>query len=69
MDPGGAPTAAVVVGRLIAATHSHDLVVIGHHRMPLLDTVVWGNVTPVVVREAVGDVAVVPADPGRDRDA
>lgn len=50
--------------RLIKATHDHDLVVIGHHRMPLLDTVVWGNVTPVVVREAVGDVAVVPADVG-----
>lgn len=52
--------------RLIKATHDHDLVVIGHHKMPLLDTVVWGNVTPVVVREAVGDVAVVPADVGDD---
>jgi len=47
--------------RLIKATHDHDLVVIGHHKLPFLDTVVWGNVTPLVVREAVGDVAVVPA--------
>ena len=47
--------------RLIQATHDHDLVVIGHHKLPLLDAVVWGNVTPLVVREAVGDVAVVPA--------
>ena len=54
--------------RLIKATHDHDLVVIGHHKMPLLDTAVWGNVTPVVVREAVGDVAVVPVDVGDDDD-
>jgi nucleotide-binding universal stress UspA family protein len=47
--------------RLVAASDDHALVVVGHHRLPLLQRVVWGNVTPLVVRHASGDVAVVPA--------
>jgi nucleotide-binding universal stress UspA family protein len=47
--------------RLADASLDHALVVVGHHHLPLLKRVVWGNVTPLVVRHAAGDVAVVPA--------
>ena len=47
--------------RLVTASDDHALVVVGHHKLPLLKRVVWGNVTPLVVRHAAGDVAVVPA--------
>lgn len=47
--------------RLVAASHDHALVVVGHHRLPLLQRIVWGNVTPLVVRDAPGSVAVVPS--------
>lgn len=54
--------------RLAAASDDHALVVVGHHRLPLLQRVVWGNVMPLVVRHATGDVAVVPSFLGDPRD-
>ncbi|KRF34126.1 universal stress protein [Nocardioides sp. Soil805] len=50
--------------RLVAASRDHALVVVAHHRLPLLQRIVWGNVTPLVVREAPGSVAVVPSESG-----
>lgn len=46
--------------RLVAASRDYEMVVLGHHRLPPLDALVWGNVTPLVVRDATSDLAVVP---------
>lgn len=46
--------------RLLAAAPKSGLVVIGYRERPWLASLVYGHVTPVVVENAVGDVAVVP---------
>jgi nucleotide-binding universal stress UspA family protein len=54
--------------RLVAASRDYELVVLGHHRLHPLDALVWGNVTPLVVRHATSDLAVVPYRPDDPRD-
>ena len=46
---------------LIAASNSYDLLVIGHHPIPVIDDLVYGSVAPTVVEHAHGAVAVVPS--------
>jgi nucleotide-binding universal stress UspA family protein len=49
--------------RLISATSDYDLLVVGHHPIPLLNDLVYGSVAPTVVEHAHGAVAVVPSRP------
>ena len=51
--------------RLVAASRDYEMVVLGHHRLPPLNALVWGSVTPLVVRDATSDLAVVPYVPAR----
>ena len=51
--------------RLVAASRDYEMVVLGHHRLPPLNALVWGSVTPLVVRDATSDLAVVPYVPSR----
>jgi nucleotide-binding universal stress UspA family protein len=46
---------------LVTATRLHELVVLGHRQLPLVQTIIHGTVTPLVVEHAAGNVAVVPA--------
>jgi len=46
---------------LIAASNDHDLVVVGHHPISVLNDIVYGSVAPQVVEHAAGAVAVVPS--------
>ena len=46
---------------LIAASSEHELVVVGHHPIPVLNDIVYGSVAPQVVEHAHGAVAVVPS--------
>lgn len=47
--------------QLINASHNYDLLVIGHHPLPMLEDIVHRSVAPTVVEHAHGPVAVVPS--------
>lgn len=49
--------------RLVAASPDYDLVVVGHHRLNLLNDLVYSSVAPAVLENADGVVAVVPSHP------
>lgn len=53
-------TRGMVDERLLRASRTASLVVLGHRRKPLLSELVYGSVAPVVVERAGCSVAVVP---------
>ncbi|WP_309647361.1 universal stress protein [Nocardioides sp.] len=53
-------TRGFVDARLISASATADLIVVGHQAKPFLDEVIYGSVTPVIVEHAACSVAVVP---------
>ena len=57
-------TRGFVDARLIAASATADLIVVGHQPKPFLDEVIYGSVAPVIVEHAKCSVAVV-AQPDR----
>ena len=61
-------TRGFVDARLIAASATADLIVVGHQPKPFLDEAIYGSVAPVIVEHAACSVAVVPQADGTRTD-
>ncbi|GEP38357.1 universal stress protein [Nocardioides psychrotolerans] len=61
-------TRGFVDARLITASATADLIVVGHQAKPFLDEVIYGSVAPVIVEHAACSVAVVPQFDGTRTD-